>query len=123
MKTTMEEIEELYAKASNKAIRAIVDGAREILKADDALDEFIMAMGTCCFTFKEGGKYDMFIHTDEVLEQMEDDGHDWYGAYDGILHDRFQPEFMAMVDDLNEKFNILGYPVRFTADSEENHKW
>lgn len=119
----IKKIDELFGKASKLSIRAIVDGAREILKADDALDEFIMAMGACCFTYKKDSKYDMFSYTDEQCEQMDDDGHEWYGATDGILHDRFQPEFMEMVDDLNEKFKVLGYPVRFTANSEENHDW
>ena len=124
MKTKIEQIDDLFAKASNLAIRVIVDGAREILKADDGLDEFVMAMGSCSFSYKKGSKYDIFSYTDEQAEQMENDGHDWYGAYDGILHDyRFQFEFMEMVDDLNEKFNVLGYPVRFTADSEENNDW
>ena len=119
----IEQIDELFEKASNLAIKVIVDDAREILKADDGLDEFIMAMGSCFFTFKKGSKYDIFTYTDEEAEQMEDDGHDWYGADNSILHDRFQPEFMEMVDDLNEKFNVFGYPTRFTADGEENNDW
>ena len=119
----IEQIDELFEKASNLAIKVIVDDAREILKADDGLDEFIMAMGSCFFTFKKGSKYDIFTYTDEEAEQMEDDGHDWYGADNWILHDRFQPEFMEMVEDMNEKFKVLGYPVRFTANSEENNDW
>jgi len=28
---------------------------------------------------------------------------------------------MEIVDDLNEKFRVMGYPVRFSANGEENH--
>ena len=120
MKATMKTINKLFNRASDLAIEAIKNEAREILKADDGLHEFVMAMGSCFFTYKEGGKYDMFSYTDEQIDQMDDDDdHDWYGAQNGILHDRFQPEFMEMVDELNEKFNICGYPVRFTANSKE----
>lgn len=116
-------IDKMFEDASDLAIKLIKDEARKILKADDGLDEFVMAMGSCFFTYKDGGKYDIFAYTDEQLDQMDEDGHDWYGAQNGILHDRFQPEFMDMIDDLNEKFNVCGYPVRFTANSKEVHDW
>lgn len=116
-------VDKLFEDGSDLAIELIKDEARKILKADDGLDEFVMAMGSCFFTYKEGSKYDIFAYTDEQVDQMYDDGHDWYGAYCGILHDRFQPEFMDLIDDLNEKFNVCGYPVRFTANSKEVHNW
>jgi len=28
-----------------------------------------------------------------------------------------------LIDELNEKFNVCGYPVRFTANSKEVHNW
>jgi hypothetical protein len=28
-----------------------------------------------------------------------------------------------MIDDLDEDFKVTGYPVRFTADSDEVHDW
>ena len=119
----MKIINEMLDKASDLAIELIKDEARKILKADDSLDEFVMGMGSCFFTYKDGGKYDIFSYTDEQYDQMDEDGHDWYGAKNGILHDRFQPEFMEMVDDLNDKFNVCGYPVRFKANSKEVYTW
>ena len=113
----------MFDRASDLAIQLVIDEARKILRADDDLDEFVMAMGSCFFTYKHGGKYDIFAYTDELIDQMDEAGCDWYGAYDGILHDRFQPEFMDLIDDLNEKFNVCGYPVRFTANSKEVHNW
>ena len=116
-------VDKMFEDASELAIKLIKDEARKILKADDGLDEFVMAMGSCFFTYKDGGKYDIFAYTDEQYEQMDEDGHEWYGAQKGILHDRFQPEFMELIDDLNEKFHVCGYPVRFTANSKEVHDW
>jgi len=123
MNPKIKRVNELWETASNLAIKVIVEEARKILKADPDLNEFIMGMGSCFFTYKDGSKYDIFSYTDEQFDQMSDDGHDWYGADKGILHDRFQPEFMEMTDDMNSKFHVLGYPVRFTADGEENHDW
>lgn len=123
MEAEIKRINQLYERASRLAVKAIKDEARKILKADEGLDEFIMAMGSCFFTFKEGGKYDIFSYTDEQIERMEEAGHDWYGADNGILSDGFQPEFMEAVEDLNDMFKVLGYPVRFSADSEESHEW
>lgn len=82
-----------------------------------------MAMGSCFFTYKEGGKYDIYSYTNEEADKMDEDGYEWYGACDGILHDNFQPEFIEMVDELNERFHVLGYPVRFKANSKEVHDW
>ncbi len=116
-------IDNMFDRASDLAIELVKDEARKILRADDGLDEFVMAMGSCFFTYKDGSKYDIFAYTDELIDQMDEDGHDWYGAYSGILHDRFQPEFMDMIDDLDDKFKVCGYPVRFTANSKEVHDW
>ena len=119
----IELIDQMFDRASDLAIQLVKDEARRILRADDGLDEFVMAMGSCFFTYKDGGKYDRLAYTDELIDQMDEEDHDWYGAYKGILHDRFQPEFMDMIDDLNDKFKVCGYPVRFTANSKEVLDW
>ncbi len=116
-------IDNMFDRASDLAIELVKHEARKILRADDDLDEFVMAMGSCFFTYKDGSKYDIFAYTDELIDQMDEDGHDWHGAQDGILHDRFQPKFMDMIDDLDDKFKVCGYPVRFTANSKEVHDW
>lgn len=111
--TTLREIDQLFSGASDLAIALIKDEARKILKADPNLHEFIMAMGGCFFTRKEGGKYD--------INQMTDDEWDEWVEID-YSHD-FQKEFFKMVDGLNEDFKVMGYPVRFTATSKEVHHW
>ena len=116
-------LDQMFDRASDLANQLVKDEARRILGADDDLDEFVMAMGSCFFTYKDGGKYDMLAYTDELIDQMDEEGHDWHGAYNGILHDRFQTEFMDMGDDLNDKFKVCGYPVRFMANSKEVYDW
>lgn len=121
------EIEEAFESASDNAVRIVCSEAREILKADDGLDEFIMAMGGCFFTIKEGGKYDTREMTDEEYEAWEESD-DYLYSHAGIVeNDRrdepFQESFFDMVDDLVERFNVTGFPVRFTAKSLNVHNW
>lgn len=123
----LEVIETLFDNASNAAVDLVKKEARKILQADDGLFEFIMAMGSCFFTIKDGGKYDTSEMSDEEYEAWEESD-DYLYSYKGMVeNDRedepFQPEFFDMVDNLNEKFNVCGYPVRFTADSREVHDW
>ena len=121
----MAEINKQFDRASDLAVEAVKYGAREILKNDPNLHEFIMAMGSCFFTIKDGGKYDILQMTDEEYEAWCDSDEYVY-SYNGIIdNDRndFQKEFFDNVDELNEKFNVCGYPVRFTATSKEVHDW
>lgn len=126
MKAGMKTIDKLFDRASDLAIELIKNEAKEILKDDPDLDEFIMAMGSCFFTIKEGGKYDLltFANDKEWEEWCESD--DYVSVYNGIIDNAvtdFQKEFFENVDDLDEKFNIMGYPVRFTATSKEVYDW
>lgn len=120
----LKRIEDLQEEASEMAVKIVIDEARKILKDDDGLFEFVMAMGGCFFTIKDGGKYDMMNLTDEEYEEWcESD--DYVNVHHGIIDEKatdFQEEFFDMVDDLDE-FNVTGYPVRFTADSDEVHDW
>ena len=116
-------INKLWNTASDLAIELIKKDARYILKSDSNLNEFVMGMGCCFFTYKDKSKYDLSSYTDEQIDMMDNEGHDWYGAQDNILHKGFQPEFMEMVDELDKKFKVCGYPVRFTADSPEIYNW
>ena len=124
MKAMMKKINDLFDQASNLAIEGIKNEAREILKDDPNLDEFIMAMGSCFFTLKEGGKYDIMSYTDDEWDEWCESDEYVSSYYNNIGDDcNFQTEFFEMVDDLNEKFNVMGYPVRFTATSKEVHDW
>ena len=131
---TLRKINELYDYAAKLEIELIESEARKILAADPDLDEFVMCMGSAFFTYKAGGKYDIYAYTDEQLEKMEWDedpmidfiygngtGHSGSG---GIIHnDRFQKDFFDMVDDMNSQSNVMGYPMRFTANGAVNHNW
>lgn len=125
-KDMLKAIEEHYERASDMAIGLIETEARKILLADPDLDEFLMAMGSCFFTYKDGGKYDMLRDglTDEMIDDFDPED-DWFGrAEKGIIHDEnFQVEFMEMVDDLNDLYKVMGYPMRFTATGNIINNW
>lgn len=125
LKKKLKHIEMLQEEASNMAVKIVIDEARKILNDDDGLFEFIMAMGACFFTIKEGGKYDvMHLSDDDYEVWCESD--DYLNIHGNIIDEQstdFQKEFFDMVDDLNTDFNVCGYPVRFTAKSEEVHDW
>jgi hypothetical protein len=125
MKAGIKTIDKMFDKASDLAIELIKNEAREILKADDGLKEFVMAMGSCFFTIKDGGKYDMMHLTDEEYEEWcESD--EYVNIHNGIIDNvatDFQQEFFEDVDYLHEKFHVMGYPVRFTATSKEVYDW
>ncbi len=116
-----------FDSSSDDAVRAVCWEARKILQADDGLGEFIMAMGACFFTIKEGGCYDTSEMSDEEYEAFEESD-DYLYSYNGIIeHERseyvWQKDFFDMVDDLNDKFKVCGFPVRFTANSRPVHDW
>jgi hypothetical protein len=122
-KTTLKKIDDLLKSADELVIQLVKDEARKILKADDGLHEFIMAMGGCFFTLKDGGKYDDKEMSDEEWEEWTESD-DYVRFYKGILDDKdYQKEFFDMVDDLNNEFKVCGYPVRFTATSQEVYDW
>ena len=93
---TLETINELYSEAFGLAITLIEAEARKILFDDPALNEFVMAMGGCFFTT-----------TTQILEEDDIDCE----------------EFFVLVNNLNEQFNIMGYPMRFTATGEVIRDW
>jgi len=105
------------------AIKLIQHEARKILMEDDGLNEFIMAMGTCFFTYKEGSKYDMNSYDDDLWEKWAESD-DYVRAYRGIIYDDdFHPEFFSMIEDFNYKFSVKGAPMRFTATSTVVTDW
>ena len=126
VKEAIEKINALVADADDRAIYLIKKEARRILQEDPNLDEFVMAMGGCFFTIKDGGEYDMTTMTDEEWEEwMESD--EYVYSYKGIIDNDashpFQPEFFDMVDEFDDQFKVCGYPVRFKANTKEVHNW
>lgn len=121
---TLKQIDGYLLKGDNLAIELVKSEARKILRADPDLHEFIMAMGSCFFTIKEGGKYDLLGYTDKEWDEWcESD--DYVNVNYNIIGDDvdYQPEFFEMVNQLNQDLKVMGYPVRFTATSKEVYDW
>jgi len=119
----LKRIEQLQEEANDIAVDIVIKEARRILNEDNDLFEFVMAMGSCFFTIKDGGRYDTNDMTDEEYEEWcYSDG--YINVHNGIAeNDHHQHDFFKLVDDLDENFGVTGYPVRFTANSERVHDW
>lgn len=117
------QFDEEAEKLSMNAIELVINQARIILQNDPNLHEFVMAMGSCFFTVKDGGKYDPNSYTDEGWDDFcESD--EYVRSFHGIIDDDdFQREFFDLVDKLDKMFKVKGYPVRFTANSKYVHDW
>lgn len=119
----MKKINDLFAASDDIGIKLIESEARKILAADPNLDEFVMAMGSCFFTIKKGGKYDITDMTDEEWDVWVE-ADDYVHEYSGIVDQQdFQKEFFDMVGDLNERFNSMGCPMRFRANTNVITNW
>ena len=82
-----------------------------------------MAMGSCFFTTKVGGKYDWISMSEEQADEWFESP-DYVREFNGMINDEnFQQEFFSMVEDLDDKFKVKGYPVRFKANSKLVHDW
>lgn len=123
IKEAIEKIDSLFEDAADRAIYLIKKEARRILQEDDGLDEFIMAMGSAFFTMKKGGKYDYIDKTDEEYKIWYESD-EYVRFYNGILDDEnYEKEFFDVIEELDEKFHVRGYPVRFKANTQEVRDW
>jgi hypothetical protein len=91
-------INDYYERASNLAIKAIEHEARELLKNNSDLKEYVQAMGSGFFINNNHEIID-----DEQMNELD--------------------EFFEMLWDLNDKFNVLGYPMRFTTEGKIITDW
>ena len=122
-KHEFDKLEAVYEAVSDKAVKIVIKAARQILQNDPDLDEFVMAMGACFFTIKEGGKYDALNLSDEEYDEWCESP-DYVREYQGMIDDEnFQKEFFDIVDELDDKYKVKGYPTRFQANSKEVHEW
>lgn len=124
MTEELEKIDRLMDDASDRAIYIIKREARKILRNDPNVEEFVMAMGSCFFTINDKGKYSSSSYTDEEWE-VWCDSDEYVRTYYDIISDgdNFQTDFFTMVNDLDAKFTVCGYPVRFAAEGEERYDW
>lgn len=124
IKNELETIDRLMADASDRAIYIIKREARKILRGDPNLEEFVMGMGSCNFTIKSDGKYSPTNYTDEEWEVWCESDEYVRTYYNNIASDdNFQTEFFNLINDLDLKFKVCGYPVRFTAEGLEEYDW
>lgn len=99
---TLRKINEFDNIATKMAVDLIESEARKILSSHDDLYEFVMAMGSCFF---------VDIHKQNIsnnYNQLEDDD---------------MVKFFDMVYSLNERWYIMGYPMRFTTDGPKRNEW
>ena len=133
--STLEKIGELYSRADDLILDLVRSEARKILVNDPELDEFVMGMGSCFFTAKEGSKYDINSYDYDTFEEYVENGGVIAGNQMIIHNDHcteilliapdvgFYKDFFEMVDDLNEKSHVKGFPMRLKADGSEINKW
>lgn len=107
---TLRKIDEMFDYGSKLAIELIESEARKILASNPELDEFVMAMGGRFFTCKNGLD-SIFRNYDNIVRNYNFEGQEYF------------PEFFKMVDDLNERFNVCGHPMRFTASGQIVKDW
>lgn len=98
MRPTEKMIEKYYMKAFDTAIALIEQRARKILEHHPELKEFIMAMGTYCWTDSKG----------EIIMEDEDKK---FSSIDKII------------EDWDEYLHLTGQPMRFTADGPKITEW
>ena len=121
-KIQLDDVYKLWDTAGSLATDYIRQEARTILQGDNNLNEFIMGMGACFFTAKQEGLYDITKYSDNELIKIDENN----GLLsDNNLHmaDSFQPDFMDIINELNDKFNSMGFPMRFTANGKEENDW
>ena len=102
------DIEFHYNKACEIAEKEVERLAREILKKNSSLDEFVNAMGVCFFTSKGGNEYDTIYLFD----------------YDtGKPSRKIFTELCDLYTEWNDYLKLTGFAMRFTVDGEKRINW
>lgn len=96
-----------YSELLRSAIDIIEIEARKLMIKHLILGEFVMAMGSAFFIHKDS---EMMIK-DEVNRIIN------------LNKYKYLHKFEELIDNLNNQFNILGYPMRFTAYGEVINNW
>lgn len=104
---------DLYNKSSDLAADLVEKMARKILTDHNELDEFIMAMGSYFFTYKDGGA-DL-----QPLTQKMNESFNYY-------YEDSEPYLKPLNDFISEwdkRLKMTGDAMRFTAKSEKITNW
>jgi hypothetical protein len=101
-----------YEKAEKTASEVVEKMARQILREHPELNEFVMAMGTYFFTYKEGG------NLDPISSKMN-------SSYNYVYYDTepFLKPLNDFIGEWDSRLKITGDAMRFTAKSEKITDW
>jgi hypothetical protein len=111
--TTPQEILNDYWQLSERAERYVETLAREVLTKMPELDEFIMAMGTYFFTYKEGGE-----NFDPIEQYMGKD----YRYYTRDANEVVKP-LNEFISEWDNRLHLTGHAMRFTVDGPVKTEW
>ncbi len=104
---------DLYNKSSDLAADLVEKMARKILTNHNELDEFIMAMGSYFFTYKNGG-----AHLQPTVQKMNKSFNYYYEDSEPYL--KPLNDFIGAWD---KRLKMTGDAMRFTAKSEKITDW
>ena len=110
MNAKQKEIAKLYAEAEKLALEEVERMARNILAKHKTLDEFIMCMGSWCFSVRDGLK----MRTGYI-----------YTSSDYVDHTdlKYLEPFARFMDQWDEYLKLTGTPMRFTATGKKITDW
>jgi hypothetical protein len=110
--TLLGTVADLYNKSSDLAADVVEKMARQILREHPELNEFVMAMGTYFFTYKEGG------NLDPISSKMN-------SSYNYVYYDTepFLKPLNDFIGEWDSRLKITGDAMRFTADGIKVADW
>lgn len=109
----IKKLEDLYEKSRELSIEIIEELARDILRNNKDLDEFIMAMGSYFFTYK---------NKKETLSTIEQKMNKNY-KYDYIDSKKFLKPLNNFISTWDDTFKMTGISMRFTEKGEIITDW
>ena len=107
-----DQLDELYSQMEKIASIEVERLARDILKKNKSLHEFVMGMGTWFFTYKNG----------ETISPYETRMNGSFEYYTILSRRSFKPlaDFMG---EWNDILKLTGESMRFTATSKKITDW
>lgn len=111
--TLLGNVADFYEKASDLASDIVEKMARKILTDHNELDEFIMAMGSYFFTYKEGG-----VDLQPITQKMNKSFSYYYEDSEPYLK-----PLNDFIGEWDKRLKITGDAMRFTAKGQKITDW
>lgn len=110
--TLLGTVADYYEKAEKTASEVVEKMARKILREHPELNEFVMAMGTYFFTYKDGG------NLDPISSKMN-------SSYNYVYYDTepFLKPLNDFIGEWDSRLKITGDAMRFTANGIKVTDW